>query len=186
MPKTRPPDTAASARATTASAKMPTIRPLDPQADLALVRAFYEQAPDYWLLAEGAVDPPRQAAEFFADCPPGCDPAASARLGLFLSERLSGLAELSFDYPMPGDAFLGLMVLGPWAQGQGHGQTFLAHVERLARARAAPTLYLAVLEANPRGRAFWTRHGFAPTGVSRHDAATGHTIDRLAKPLRHK
>jgi GNAT superfamily N-acetyltransferase len=154
--------------------------------DLPAVRAFYEQAPDYWLLAEGALDPLRQAAEFFTDCPPGCDPAASARLGLFLSGRLSGLAELSFDYPAPGDAFLGLMVLGPWAQGMGHGQTFLAHVEALAHARRAPTLYLAVLEANPRGRAFWTRHGFAPTGIWRDDAATGHRLHRLAKPLPHK
>ncbi len=44
---------------------------------------FYRAAPDYWLLAEGACDPDRQAAEFFTDCPPGCDPALSHHLGLF-------------------------------------------------------------------------------------------------------
>ena len=162
---------------------MPTIRPLDPVADLAAVRAFHDQAPDYWLLAEGAVDPPRQAAAFFADCSPGCDPAESARLGLFLGNRLSGLAELSFGFPAAGDAFLGLMVLGPWAQGQGHGRAFLAHVEALARARAAPALFLAVLDANPRGRAFWEREGFRDTGLCRFDEATGHTLRRLEKRL---
>ncbi|MCB6179204.1 GNAT family N-acetyltransferase [Rhodobacter sp. Har01] len=158
------------------------IRELSPQ-EAPLVARFYRDAPDYWLFAEGAVDPDRQAAEFFTDCPPGCDPAASARLGLFLQGRLSGVAELSFGYPGPQDAYLGLMLLGPWAQGAGHGRAFLAHVEGLARALGAPMLYLAVLEANPRGRAFWDREGFRPTGQFRHDAATGHTIHRLSKPL---
>jgi GNAT superfamily N-acetyltransferase len=158
------------------------IRDLRPD-EAPLVAQFYRAAPDYWLLAEGALDPDRQAAEFFTDCPPGADPALTHRLGLFLDTRLSGVAEVSFGFPAPGDAYLGLMLLGPWAQGLGHGRGLLAHVEALARARQAPALYLAVLEANPRGRAFWDREGFAPTGLSRTDPDTGHTLHRLVKPL---
>lgn len=158
------------------------IRSLDP-AEAPLVAAFYRDAPDYWLLAEGRAEPERQAAEFFTDGPPGCDPAASARLGLFLDGRLSGVAEVSFGFPLPEDAYLGLMVLGPWAQGAGHGRALLAECIARAKARGAPQIYLAVLEANPRGRAFWEREGFRATGLYRDDADTGHRIHRLVRPL---
>lgn len=151
--------------------------------EAALVAAFYREAPDYWLLAEGRVDPDRQAAEFFTDAPPNSDPAQSHRLGLFLDGRLSGVAEVSYGFPEPKDSYLGLMLLGPWAQGAGHGRRFLAHAETLARARGAPQLYLAVLDVNPRGRAFWLREGFSPTGLGGKDTDTGHTLERLVKPL---
>lgn len=158
------------------------IRPLDARRDLAAVAAFYGAAPDYWLLAQGACDPDARAAAFFTDTPPGCDPAAAHRLGLFLGARLSGVAELSFGFPAPDDAYLGLMILGPWAQGAGHGRTLLAETERRARDTGAQRLFLGVLDANPRGRAFWLREGFRPTGVRRTDDL-GHGIERLEKPL---
>lgn len=159
------------------------IRPLDPITDLALVETLYVEAPDYWLFAEGAAPGPAKAAEFFTDGPPGCDPARSYRLGLFEDNQLSGLAELSFGYPMPQDAYLGLMLLAPRVQNKGYGKAFLAHVEHLARAAGAPQLYLAVLEKNTRGHAFWSREGFTATGISRFDAESGHTIHRLIKAL---
>lgn len=159
------------------------IRPLDPLTDLERVVNFYAAAPDYWLLAEGRQPGPEKARDFFTDGPPGCDPRESYRLGGFLGDRLSGLAELSFGFPEPGDAYLGLMLLGPWAQGKGFGPHFLAHAEGLARARGARHLFLAVLAANPRGRAFWEGQGFAATGVTRQDAETGHLLHRLVKPL---
>lgn len=160
----------------------PEIRALSPD-EAALVARFYEEAPEYWLLAEGACEPDRQAVEFFQDAPPGCDPAQSHRLGLFLQGRLSGVAEVSYGFPTVEDAYLGLMLIGPWAQGAGHGRAFLARAEALARARGTPRLYLAVLEANPRGRTFWEREGFRPTGLSKHDPDTGHTLHRLVKGL---
>lgn len=158
------------------------IRSLDPS-EAPLVAELYQDAPDYWILAEGGCDPERQATEFFVDGPPGRDPARSHHLGLFLQDRLSGVAEVSYGFPEPQDAYLGLMLLGPWAQGQGHGRALLAHVETLARGNGAPRLYLAVLEANPRGRAFWEREGFAATGLSKRDADTGHLLHRLVKDL---
>lgn len=159
-----------------------TIRPLD-AAEVALVAAFYREAPDYWVLAEGAADPDRQAAEFFTDAPPDCDPAQSDRLGLFLQGRLSGVLELSYGFPAAGDAYLGLMLLGPWAQGQGLGRGFLQHAETLARAKGAAMLFLAVLDVNPRGRAFWEREGFTATGRRGQNGGAGHWLERLGKPL---
>lgn len=158
------------------------IRNLTPD-EVPLVARFYAEAPDYWLLAEGRCDPDRQARAFFTDAPPGCDPRDSHRLGLFLDDRLSGVAELSFGFPEAADAYLGLMLLGAWAQGSGNGRALLAHVEVLVRARKAPTLYLAVLDANPRGRAFWEREGFKGTGLCRIDPDTGHRVERMCKGL---
>lgn len=159
------------------------IRPLDPRQDLALVEALYAEAADYWLLADRQPPDRTKAEAFFTDAPPGCDPAASARLGLFVGGRLSGVAELSFGFPQAGDAYLGLMLLAPWVRGAGHGAAFLAACEALARARGCPRLFLAVLEANPRGRAFWLAQGFGPTGLSGQDARTGHTLHRMEKML---
>jgi len=157
------------------------IRPLFHATDRPAVAGFLLEAADYWLLADGVPPGPQAADEFFTDCPPGCDPAASHRLGLFREGRLSGLAELSFGFPTPGDAYLGLMILAPRVRGQGHGARLLTHVESLAREAKAPILYLGVLDANPRGRAFWERHGFTPTGITRQDDRN--LTHRLAKPL---
>jgi GNAT superfamily N-acetyltransferase len=151
--------------------------------ETALVAQFYREAPDYWMLAEHRLDAAAKASDFFTDAPPNCDPAASDRLGMFVQSRLSGVAELSFGFPEPNDAYLGLMLLGPWARGQGHGKAFLAHVETLARKRHAARLNLAVLDANPRGRAFWLREEFTPTGKRGQDKITGHWLERLVKPL---
>lgn len=159
----------------------PLIRPLDPVKDRETVAACLLEAQDYYHLWRGHAPGPVEVEEVFTAGPPGCDPARSHRLGFFLDTRLSGVAELSFGFPEPEDAYLGLMILAPLARNQGHGATFIAHIETLAR--PAPRLYLAVLNANLKGRAFWQAHGFTATGVSRFDAETGHTLHRLVKPL---
>lgn len=159
------------------------IRPLDPVTDLDAVIAAYSEAADYWTMAEGTAPDATSAATFFTDCPPGGDPARSHRLGLFVGNRLSGLAELSFGFPTAKDAYLGQMILAPRIRGSGHGRTLLAEVERRARAEGARDLYLAVLDVNARGRAFWEREGFRATGVSLFDEDTGHLIHRMVKPL---
>lgn len=162
-----------------------TIRLLSPEHDLPAVTAFLAEAADYWFMAEGSAPGPTAARDYFTDGPPGHDPARQRHLGLFVDGRLSGLAELSFGFPYAKAAYLGLMILSPHLRGQGHGRTLLAEVERIARLEAATHLYLAVLEANIRGWAFWTREGFAPTGLSRVDNEHGlnHVIHRLVKPL---
>jgi len=157
------------------------IRPLDRIADLDAVHDLYARAADYLILADRHPPDRQKAAEFFTDTPPRCDPAASHGLGLFQDGALVGVAELSFGFPLPGDAFLGLMLLDATQRGQGLGAFLLAEVE--TRAAPAPRLYLAVLQENPRGRAFWERHGFTDTGLFGHDADTGHTLHRKVKPL---
>ncbi len=157
------------------------IRPLDPATDRDAVATLLTEAQDYYRLWLGQAPGEVQIDEVFTAGPPHCDLAKSHRLGLYVDGKLSGVAALSFGFPGPEDAYLGLMILAPRARNQGHGAAFTAHIETLAR--PSPNLYLAVLDANPKGRAFWERQGFAPTSISRHDAETGHTIHRLMKPL---
>jgi GNAT superfamily N-acetyltransferase len=158
------------------------IRALHPDDDLARVADFYRDAPDYWIMAEGRAPDLAKARAFFTDGPPGCDVARSHRLGLFLDGRLSGLAELSMGFPAPQDAYLGLMLLGPWAQNHGYGATFLADVVKRAQIAGAPNLYLAVLDANVAGARFWRRHGFEDT-ATRGSGAQGHSLTRMVRRL---
>ena len=159
------------------------IRPLDPHKDLNNLQALYERAADYWLLADGRAPDRGKAAAFFTDGPPVCDPARSHRLGIFRGMRLVGVAEMSFGFPEPLDGYLGLMILDPAVRGEGIGPAVLHEMERLARAAGARRLYLGVLEANPRGRAFWARQGFVQTGINRLDQDSGNRLHRLGKDL---
>jgi len=161
------------------------IRPLDPIIDREAVAGVMAQAADYFRLWLGRPAGEAEVDDFLTGGPPDTDPATAQRLGLFVDGHLSGLAEMTLGFPGPGDAYLGLMILSPHIRGQGHGHAFLAHIEATARASGAPMLYLAVLAANPLGRAFWEREGFAATGFSREDDShgMGHTVYRLAKPL---
>lgn len=160
-------------------------RNLEATTDRAAVFALLTAAQDYYHLWLGRAPAAAEVDEVFTDAPPGCDPAQSRRLGLWIGPDLCGVAELSFGFPTAQDAYLGLMILHPKARGMGHGAAFLAHAEALARARGCTHLSLAVLQANPRGRAFWSRMGFADTGLSRsHTEGTiPHTSHRLVKSL---
>ena len=159
------------------------IRALNAAHHLDRVQDLFDRAADYWTLANGRPPDQATAAGYFAEGPPGYDPARSHHLGLSLDGHLVGVAELSFGFPEVDAAYLGLMILDPVWRGQGLGRLLLARAESLARAAHAPHLYLGVLQANPRGRAFWQAQGFAPTGLSGLDADTGHLLHRLVKKL---
>jgi GNAT superfamily N-acetyltransferase len=161
------------------------IRALDPVADAGTILEFYRTVSDYIDLESGRVPSPALVEEYFADAPPGGDPAGSLKLGLFEGGRMLGIADMAFGYPEPADAYLGLMMLSREARGRGLGVRFLRHMEDAARARGATRMLLAVLEANPRGRAFWEREGFGSPKVYP-PAPVGertHVRIRLEKPL---
>ena len=117
--------------------------------------------------------------------PPNCDPKVSLRLGLFLDDRLPGLAELSFGFQTAGYPYLGLMLLGPWARKHGNGKKFLKYIKICAQQSGCAELDLAVHDINPRGRAFWERGGVLATGNIRDIRIDDiHTkIHRLVKTL---
>lgn len=161
------------------------IRPLDPASEGPRVLALLHEAADYIALERGTPPDDSVVDEFFTDAPPGSDPAQSLRLGLFDATRLIAIAELGWDYPGPTDAYIGLMIVAPAARGAGAGRRFLRHLEAEARARGKTAIYLAVLDANPRGRAFWEREGFRVTLPDRQVTLGQKTqiAHRMGKPL---
>ena len=160
------------------------IRPLT-QADTATIWAFMQASADYIWMEREEEPRPYLVEEYLTDAPPGIDPPSSHRAGLFDGETLVALAELAFGFPGPQDSFLGLMMVRSTARGNGAGARLLRHLEEVARARGAARMFLAVLDGNPRGRAFWTREGFTPTGVKRTVTLGQKTqaSERLFKPL---
>lgn len=143
------------------------IRALSPHSDRAAVARLFDAIADYVHIERDAAPDAQAVEEFFTDAPPGCDPALSHRLGLFDAGELIALAEMAMGYPEADDAYIGFLAVAATARGKGAGAHLLGHLEARARAAGAHRLYLAVLDANPRGRAFWEREGFAPTGFSR-------------------
>ena len=141
------------------------IRELDPATDAATVLDLYGRASDFLDLESGRTPDDAVVEEYFTDAPPGGDAATSLKLGLFEDGRLVGIVDLAFGYPRASDAYLGLMVFAREARGRGLGRVFLRHVEQAARDRGATRLLLAVLEANPRARAFWESEGFGSPRV---------------------
>ena len=161
------------------------IRSLDPAAGRSRVDAVFAGCADHVRLERGTGPGPDVTEEFFTDTPPGCDPAANLRLGRFDDTGLIGIADLAFGFPTATDAYIGLMMITPAQRGTGAGAVLLRHLEAAARARACSALCLGVLDANPKGRAFWQREGFMPT-LAKGSLTLGkitHIAHRLGKPL---
>lgn len=161
------------------------IRPLDPARDRAAVEALHRAAADYVRLETGQDPTPARTEEFFTEAPPGIDPATSLKLGLSAGGRLAMIADVAFGWPAPDDAYIGLMLGAPRARGKGYGRAFLDHIVSAARQRGATRLLLAVLDDNPRARAFWERMGFSVvlTLPPRDFGGRMHVCHRMARPL---
>lgn len=136
------------------------IRSLDPVTDRVLVDAFFQSIAGYIQLERDELPSPVVTDEYFTDAPPGCDPAASVRCGMVQDGQIIALAEMAFGYPASSDAYIGFLAVSEAARGKGAGVALLRHLETLARTHGARQIFMAVLEANPRGRAFWEREGF--------------------------
>ncbi|WP_296420858.1 GNAT family N-acetyltransferase [Pseudooctadecabacter sp.] len=137
------------------------IVPLTYPADAARVRRVFDAAADYVMLENG--HPPTDAtiAEFFTDRPPTVPLENTHHLGMEMDGRLVGVAGFLFGFPDPTDCYIGLMIFDPAHRGCGLGTRTVNHIKQTASARGATRLLIAVLDENPKGRAFWEGQGFA-------------------------
>ncbi len=140
----------------------PEFRTLDRIADAGLVLGLMQRAADYVVLEYGALPDAARVEDFFTACVPGGDLATAIKHGAFQKGRLVAICDMGFGYPEAGDAYIGLVMLDPAARGQSLGQRCFSHLREIAEARGAQRLLVAVLEANPKGRAFWEAMGFTP------------------------
>jgi len=143
------------------------------------------RATDYNLLEKGRAPVAADVAVFFASCVPGGDLAEAVKLGFWRDDVLLGFIDMSFGYPAPTNAYIGLLMLDKAARGGGIGPQILAEATRRARTKGATRQLGAVLEANPRGHAFWQREGFRPERdfPASADDPLGHARCRLTRDL---
>lgn len=139
---------------------MAEIIPLRWPADHERVLHLCLRARDYIELETGAGPDMAYVQETMTDAPNGVPPDQVWCWGAQEGDTLAGIATCLKGFYGPDDWYLGLLLLDPAARGRGLGAQMLAHVTDQARADRVACLRIAVLDANPRGRAFWARHGF--------------------------
>jgi len=156
------------------------IRALHPIKDRQIVGAVFATAADYVTLETGAAPDDKTVVEFFDERPPSVGPDDALHFGLFEDDNPMGLLGICFGYPEPTDCYIGLLLLCKDARGLGFGPKALAHATNVARARGMKRQLVAVLDENPKGRAFWNREGFVldQTFAPTDDRHTRHRLIR--------
>ncbi|KRD17583.1 MULTISPECIES: bifunctional GNAT family N-acetyltransferase/NUDIX hydrolase [unclassified Streptomyces] len=98
--------------------------------------------------------------------------------------RLVGVVITLARHPDPADPdpWIGLLMVDAAEHGQGHGRRIAEQIEERFRADGRNGLRLAVLDANPKGLAFWTALGYEVIG-HRPDRQHGRPCAVLRKPL---
>ncbi|MEU7418139.1 bifunctional GNAT family N-acetyltransferase/NUDIX hydrolase [Streptomyces antibioticus] len=99
--------------------------------------------------------------------------------------RLVGVVITLARHPDPADPdpWIGLLIVDAAVQGQGHGRRIAERVEARFRQAGRTAVRLAVLDANPKGLAFWTALGYEVI-AHRPDLQHGRPCTVLRKRLR--
>jgi GNAT superfamily N-acetyltransferase len=99
--------------------------------------------------------------------------------------RLVGVVITLGRHPDPADPdpWIGLLMVDAAVHGQGYGRRIAERVEERFREDGRSAVRLAVLDANPKGLAFWTALGYEVIG-HRRDLQLGRPCAVLRKPLR--
>jgi len=147
--------------------------------------ALYASHREYHALSGDFPDPddirPEQVAAALAD--ELAEPHVEALLARSRG-RLVGIAVTLARHPDPADPdpWIGLLMVDAAAQGRGCGRRIAERVEERLRTAGHTAVRLAVLDANPKGLAFWTALGYEVIG-HRPDRQLGRPCTVLRKPL---
>jgi GNAT superfamily N-acetyltransferase len=147
-----------------------------------IMRSLSADAADYVLLEDGRAPDEATTDSFFNERPPNVGAADAVHIGMFDADHLMGIIGVVFGYPEANDSYIGLLLLASHARGSGVGGYALAHATALARARRSTRQLVAVLDNNPKGRAFWDREGFA-LEKSFPPTKDGHTRHRTTRAI---
>jgi len=136
------------------------VKRLNPS-DTKLLQRFYEQCTDYALLSDGHPPVACAAADEFLALPNGKNLEDKFIFGLFNSHNfLIGVLETIRHYPDEKSWWIGLMMLVPEQRAKGNGSQFYKAYEKWLSQQKAQFVFLAVLEENQLGFAFWQKLGF--------------------------
>ncbi len=127
------------------------------------IQACFDSTPDYFVRTSGNPPGPDEAARLLADAE--ADPDRRVYLLVPRSGGPAvGVLDVHLDYPEPGAAHIGLLLVRQACQGMGFGKEATAALETALRRRGYRALRLSVGDENPGARAFWERVGFAEAG----------------------
>ncbi|OUL22727.1 GNAT family N-acetyltransferase [Nostoc sp. RF31YmG] len=133
---------------------------LDPS-DAKILQQLFEQCTDYAMMTDGHPPLSSAAADEFLALPEGKTIQDKFIFGLFTPDNtLVGMLESIRDYPDAKSWWIGLMMLAPEHRGKGLGSQFYQAYESWVAQQEAQSVFLAVLEENQPGFAFWKKLGF--------------------------
>jgi ribosomal protein S18 acetylase RimI-like enzyme len=127
------------------------------------LQACLAAAPRYFRITERRAPAPDEAARLLADVE--ADP--QRRLWAFAARgggEVVALLDLHLDYPEPGTAHVGLLLVREALQGRGLGREIVERLEAALAARGFAALRLSVVDEDAGARAFWERLGFPVAG----------------------
>ena len=100
----------------------------------------------------------------FESLPPAVHLRDKHVLGIYLDQKMIGLADVVCGYPSRDVAYLGLLLLAETHQRRSFGTLAFHGIKSLAREWHCTRLRLAVVESNSAVVPFWEALGFVPTG----------------------
>ena len=86
-------------------------------------------------------------------------------IGYFNESRLLAVMDLILGYPNDETAFIGLFMMEKGSQGKGIGSAIVGECFEFLRSIDYQFVRLGFAKGNPQSEAFWTKNGFARTGV---------------------
>lgn len=137
--------------------------PLRPD-QLPALQALCEACSDYFELMTGAPASPTEAHGLMHAVPETAKAADKLVIGVQQGRDLIGALDLYRNYPRPGLAWMGILLLHPKLRGHGHGAAMIRWMIEWARGQGCVRLRLGVADDNARAREVLGRHGFRPTG----------------------
>ena len=153
------------------------LRLVHTEADVERLQSVLLRAPAFYLLDRGGPPADDEARQVLLDHPPGRT-AADKRLWLVLdADEAIGCVEVADGWPVARTSMIGLLLVVAERYGDGTSHRLYRLVEDDLRS-SADRLRIGVLSKNARALAFWTKHGFIPTG-ERQPHERGSVVDEL-------
>lgn len=154
----------------------------------ALLQAFFDANPAYFLAVTGEPAGPTEAREEIHSRPPPDWPYSRTWLIGYLDEasgELLALADGVSDLLAPGVWHIGLFIVATARHGSGDAQRLHQGLRDWAAAQGAAWLRLGVVQGNARAERFWQAQGYRQTRL-RQEVQIGprtHTVRVMVLPL---
>ena len=133
--------------------------------DIATLQHCIEGAPRYARLLSGAPAGPNEGRDILAMLPRGKTQDDKFVFAIEADGHCVGCIDMMRGFPDPTTVHIGLLLVAEAHEGHGWGGAALAQIEAMVRAWGPfARLRIGIVENNARAFAFWTRHGFVPTG----------------------